>query len=254
MQVNDEIHQGKVAVITGGGRGFGKAFGTALAARGAHVVLADIDGAAAGSAAAEIAGQGGSASGMSCDVADEGGVAAVIDEVAAKHGGIDILVNNAGLHSAAYNKPSAELGIASLRRLFDVNVIGIYICSRAARPAMSGRVGAAVVNISSSAAYANRTAYGVSKLAVRGVTTQLAREFAADGIRVNAIAPGLIFTDTIRAELAHDEVARVMGQQILQREGEEQDIVDALLFLVSPAASFVTGETLRVTGGFALSV
>ena len=188
------------------------------------------------------------------DVADEAGVAAVIGDVAERHGGLDILVNNAGLHSAAYNKPSAEIGIAGLRRLFDVNVIGTYICSLAARPAMSGRPGAAIVNISSSAAYANRAAYGVSKLAVRGVTVQLAREFAADGIRVNAIAPGLIFTDTIRAELPKDEAARVMGQQVLPREGEERDIVDALLFLVSPAASFVTGETLRVTGGFALSV
>ena len=190
-----------MAVITGGGRGFGKAFGTALAARGAHVVLADIDAAAAAAAAAEIAGKGGSASAAACDVADEAGVAAMIDEVTAEHGGIDILVNNAGLHSAAYNKPSAEIGIAGLRRLFDVNVMGVYICSLAARAAMSGRDGAAVVNISSSAAYANRAAYGVSKLAVRGVTAQLAREFAADGIRVNAIAPGLIFTDTIRAEL-----------------------------------------------------
>jgi 3-oxoacyl-[acyl-carrier protein] reductase len=252
--MTDNVHQGKVAVITGGGRGFGKAFGIALAARGAHVVLADIDGAAAEAAAAEIAGKGGSASGAACDVADEAGVSAMIGEVAERRGGIDILVNNAGLHSAAYNKPSAELGIASLRRLFDVNVMGVYICSLAAQQAMSGRDGAAIVNISSSAAYANRAAYGVSKLAVRGVTAQLAREFAADGIRVNAIAPGLIFTDTIRAELPRDEVARVMGQQILRREGEEQDIVDALLFLVSPAASFVTGETLRVTGGFALSI
>jgi NAD(P)-dependent dehydrogenase (short-subunit alcohol dehydrogenase family) len=250
----DGLHEGKVAVVTGGGRGFGKAFGTALAARGAHVVLADIDAGAAREAAAEIAGKGGSASAAACDVADEAGVAAMMGAVTAEHGGIDILVNNAGLHSAAYNKPSAEIGIAGLRRLFDVNVIGVYICSLAARAAMSGRDGAAVVNISSSAAYANRAAYGVSKLAVRGVTVQLAREFAADRIRVNAIAPGLIFTDTIRAELARDEVTRVMGQQILPREGEEQDIVDALLFLVSPAASFVTGETLRVTGGFALSV
>jgi 3-oxoacyl-[acyl-carrier protein] reductase len=250
----DEPHQGKVAVITGGGRGFGQAFGAALAARGAHVVLADIDAAAAESAAAEIAAKGGSASAAACDVADEDSVAAVIDQVTARHRGIDILVNNAGLHSAAYNKPSAELGIASLRRLFDVNVMGTYICSLAARPAMSGRAGAAVVNLSSSAAYANRSAYGVSKLAVRGATTQLAREFAGDGIRVNAIAPGLIFTDTIRAELSPGDVTRVMGQQVLSREGEEQDIVDALLFLVSPAASFITGETLRVTGGFALSV
>jgi 3-oxoacyl-[acyl-carrier protein] reductase len=249
-----EIHRDKVAVITGGGRGFGQAFGAALAARGAHVVLADLDAAAAEAAAAEIAAKGGSASAAACDVADEDGVAAMIGEVADTRGGIDILVNNAGLHSAAYNKPSADIGIAGLRRLFDVNVMGVYICSLAARAAMSGRDGAAVVNISSSAAYANRAAYGVSKLAVRGVTAQLAREFAADGIRVNAIAPGLIFTDTIRAELARDELARVMGQQILPREGEERDIVDALLFLVSPAASFVTGETLRVSGGFALSV
>jgi 3-oxoacyl-[acyl-carrier protein] reductase len=249
-----DLHQGKVAVITGGGRGFGKAFGTALAARGAHVVLADIDADAAEAAAAEICSVGGSASAAACDVADEAGIAAMIDEIVATRGGIDILVNNAGLHSAAYNKPSADIGIAGLRRLFDVNVMGVYICSLAARPAMSGRNGAAIVNISSSAAYANQTAYGVSKLAVRGLTAQLAREFAADGIRVNAIAPGLIFTDTIRAELSRDVVTRVMGQQILPREGEEQDIVDALLFLVSPGASFVTGETLRVTGGFALSV
>ena len=256
--MTDEAHQGKVAVITGGGRGFGKAFGAALAERGAHVVLADIDGGAAAAAAAEICAaisdNGGSASAAVCDVADEAGVAAMFDAVAGEHGGLDILVNNAGLHSAAYNKPSAELGIAALRRLFDVNVMGVYICSLAARQAMSGRDGAAIVNISSSAAYANRSAYGVSKLAVRGQTTQLAREFAADGIRVNAIAPGLIFTDTIRAELASEDKTRVLGQQILPREGEERDIVDALLFLVSPASSFITGETLRVTGGFALSV
>jgi NAD(P)-dependent dehydrogenase (short-subunit alcohol dehydrogenase family) len=252
--MTDGVHQGKVALITGGGRGFGLAFGTALAERGAHVVLADIDGEAAAMAAARISGKGGSAWAVACDVADEAGVAAVLGEVSARYGGLDILVNNAGLHSAAYNKPSAELGLAGLRRLFDVNVLGVYICSLAARPAMSGRDGAVIVNLSSSAAYANRSAYGVSKLAVRGVTTQLAREFAADGIRVNAIAPGLIFTDTIRAELASEDKARVMGQQILSREGEERDIVDALLFLVSPAASFITGETLRVTGGFALSV
>jgi 3-oxoacyl-[acyl-carrier protein] reductase len=254
MRMTHETHLGKVAVITGGGRGFGKAFGSALAARGAHVVLADIDGDAAAAAAAEISANGGSAAAAACNVADEAGVAAVFGEIAAKHGGLDILVNNAGLHSAAYNKPSAELGIASLRRLFDVNVMGSYICSLAARQPMSGRNGAAIVNISSSAAYANRTAYGVSKLAVRGLTAQLAREFAADGIRVNAIAPGLIFTDTIRAELASEDVARVMGQQVLNREGEERDIVDALLFLVSAQSSFITGETLRVTGGFALSV
>ena len=252
MPEHDE-HQGKVAFITGGGRGFGKAFGAALSARGAHVVLADIDGAAAEAAAAELTAAGGSVTGVACDVADEVAVEAVMDEVAARHGGLDILVNNAGLH-AAYNRPFTELGLAKVRRVLDVNVMGVVICSLAAQRAMRGRTGAAIVNISSSAAYANRSIYGVSKLAVRGLTVSFAREFAADGIRVNAIAPGLIFTDTVRAQLPEAEAKRVLGEQILQREGEERDIVEALLYLVSSKASFVTGETLRVTGGFALSV
>ncbi|MEV2218445.1 glucose 1-dehydrogenase [Nocardia vinacea] len=246
-------HEGKIAVITGGGRGFGKAFGTALSELGVHVVLADIDGDVAASAAAELTAHGRNATGVACDVADEDGVAAMIDAVTERHGGIDILVNNAGLH-AAYNRPFTELGLAKVRRVFDVNVMGVVNCTLAAHKAMTGREGASIVNISSSAAYANRTVYGVSKLAVRGLTMSFAREFAPDGIRVNAIAPGLIFTETIRAELAPDEAERVMGQQILQREGEERDIVEALLYLVSSKASFVTGETLRVTGGFALSV
>jgi len=251
--LTDNEHQNKVAFITGGGRGFGKAFGAALAAQGAHVVLADIDGDVAAAAAAELTAGGGSAVGVVCDVADDARVGAVIDEVAQRHGGLDILVNNAGLH-AVYNRPFAELGLAATRRLFDVNVMGVIICTLAAKKAMSGRAGASIVNISSSAAYGNRAAYGVSKLAVRGLTVEFAHELAADGIRVNAIAPGLIFTDTIRAELAPSEAARVKGQQILEREGEERDIVEALLYLISSRASFVTGETLRVSGGFALSV
>lgn len=247
-------HQGRIAVITGGARGFGKAFGHGLAAQGAHAVLADIDGDAATAAAREIRAAGGAASGVACDVADEAQVATMIADVVARHGGIDILINNAGLHSAAYNAPMREMGLAKVRRLFEVNVMGVIICSLAARGAMSGRTNAAIVNISSSAAYSSGTAYGASKLAVRGLTMTLAREFAADGIRVNAIAPGLIFTDTIRAELPKQTVEGVMKQQILGREGEEKDIVEAMLYLVSPRAGFITGETLRVSGGFALSI
>ncbi|MCX4404730.1 SDR family oxidoreductase [Streptomyces sp. NBC_01764] len=246
-------YQGKVALITGGGRGFGKAFGEALSELGAHVVLADIDGDAAAEAAAELTARGRGATGVACDVADEDGVGAVVSEIAARHGGLDILVNNAGLH-AAYSKPFTELGLAKVRRVVDVNIMGTIICTMAAREAMKGRAGACVVNISSSAAYANRSIYGVSKLAVRGLTVSFAREFAADGIRVNAIAPGLIFTDAVRAQLSPAEAERVLAEQILRQEGREEDIVEALLYLVSSKASFVTGETLRVTGGFALSV
>jgi len=187
-------------------------------------------------------------------VADEASVAAMIDAVVAAHGGIDILINNAGLHSHAYNQPMAAMGLATVRRLFDVNVMGVIACALAARPAMAGREGASIINISSSASYSSGTAYGASKLAVRGLTMTMAREFAGDGIRVNAIAPGLILTDTIRAELPAATIAAIKGQQLLPREGEEADIVEAMLFLVSDRARFVTGETLRISGGFALGL
>jgi 3-oxoacyl-[acyl-carrier protein] reductase len=253
MHTNNEW-AGRVAVVTGGGRGFGQAFGEALAARGAQVCLLDIDGGAAAEAAIAIRARGGKADATSCDVADDARVAGVMAQIGAAHGGIDLLINNAGLHSAAYNEPMAVLGIEKLRRLFDVNVIAVASCSLAARALMRGRTGASIINISSSAAYSSGTAYGCSKLAVQGLTMTLAREFAGDGIRVNAIAPGLILTDTIRRELAPERLARITAQQLLACAGNEQDIVEAMLYLTSPRARFVTGETLRVSAGYALSI
>ncbi len=241
------------AVITGGGRGFGKAFGHALTACGAHVVLADIDGAAVDGAAAEIVATGGSASAFVCDVADEHQVRRMVDDTVSAHGGIDIYINNVGLHSAEFSVSMAATGVPRLRQLFDVNLMGTIIGTLAAAPHMKGRPNACIVNISSSAGYPCPTAYGVSKLAVRGETMTSAHELGRDGI-VNAIAPGLIFTDTIRAELPAAMVAGVMAQQVLDQEGEEADIVEAMLYLVSEKAKSVTGETLRVAGGFTLSI
>ncbi len=250
----DREHEGRIAVVTGGGRGFGKAFGHALAARGAHVVLADIEPAVGEEAAAEIRAAGGSASAFPVDVADELQAEALVADTVAKHGGIDIFINNAGLHSAAFNHPTATLGVAKLRRLMDVNVMGTIICTMAAAPAMKGRKGAAIMNISSMAAYGCGTAYGVSKLAVQGITMMSARELGPDGIRVNAIAPGLIFTETIRAELPPAVVEMVKGTQLINREGEEPDIVEMMLFLCSDRSSFITGETYRVSGGATLQI
>jgi NAD(P)-dependent dehydrogenase (short-subunit alcohol dehydrogenase family) len=247
-------YEGRIAVVTGGARGFGKAFAMALAERGAAALLVDIDAEAAELTAKELRASGLRAEAIGCDVADDSQVAAMVERVRAQHGGIDILINNAGLHSTEYNQSMGALGMQKLRRLFDVNVVALMSCSLAARALMAGRANACIVNISSSAAYGAVTAYGASKLAVLGLTMTLAREFAADGIRVNAIAPGMIGTETILAELKPEIVQRVLEGQILQRWGAEQDIVEAMLYLTSAKSSFVTGETLRVSGGFALQV
>lgn len=245
---------GRTAVITGGGRGFGKAFGVALAARSVHAVLVDLDGAAAEAAAAEIRASGGAATGLAGDVTDEARMGEVMAQAASFHGGVDILINNAGLHSHEYGQPILKLGLAKVRRLFEVNVIGVIGCTLAALPHMKGRAGASIVNISSSAAYLHGSAYGDSKLTVSGVTITLARELGPEGIRVNAIAPGLILTDTIAAELPPETKARVKAMQMIGDDGQEADIVEAMLYLTSPQARFVTGETLRVTGGMAAGV
>lgn len=248
----DKQRAGKTAVITGGGRGFGQGFGEALAAEGAHVVLVDIDGAAAEQAAAGIRAGGALATGLAGDVTDEARMAEIMAQAAAINGGIDILINNAGLHSDEYSQPVVAMGLAKTRRLFDVNINGTVLCTLAAWPHMRGRAGASMVNISSSAAHMGGTAYGVSKLAVAGLTIAFARELAP--VRVNAISPGLMLTDTIRAELPAEIMERVKAMQFLPDDGLPEHIVDAMLFLTSEKARFITGEVLRVTGGAAAGV
>jgi 3-oxoacyl-[acyl-carrier protein] reductase len=243
-------YSGKTAVVTGGGRGFGKAFGAALAQRGAVVALVDRDADAVRLAAKEI---GDAAMPFGGDVSDEAQIKAIMSEVAQARGGIDILINNAGLHSHEFSRPLAEMGVEKIRRLFEVNVIGTVACTLAAKPFMIGRTGASIVNIASAAAFQGG-GYGTSKLAVIGLTISFAREFGPEGIRVNAIAPGVILTDTIRNEMASETLSRIKALQFVSSDGEEQDIVEAMIYLTSPRARFVTGETLRVTGGFGAGI
>lgn len=246
--------QGRTAVITGGGRGFGKAFAEALCARGAHAVLVDVDGEAGEQAAAELATRQLSAQALQGDVTDETRMAEVIEQAAQRHGGIDLLINNAGLHSDEYGQPTRILGLAKIRRLFDVNVMGTVTCTLAAIPHMTGRPGANVVNIASMAAHLGGSAYGVSKLAVSGLTIAFASELGGEGIRVNAISPGMILTETIKAELPEATMNFVRAGQALKIDGAESDIVEAMLYLAGSGGRFVTGETLRVTGGMGAGV
>jgi NAD(P)-dependent dehydrogenase (short-subunit alcohol dehydrogenase family) len=243
----------KVAFVTGAGAGFGEAFSHALSAQGASVVLADIDGDAASRVAAAIVSKGGQALGVVCDVADEASVADAVSKATEAFGGVDILINNAGLHSAEYNQPIAALGMEKINRLFAVNVMGGIHCAMACRASMRARGGGVILNLASLAAYLNSTIYGVSKLAVRGLTVNLATELSADNIRVNAIAPGLVATETLQREMP-ELFERFAKTQLVHRNGQVDDIVEAMLYLCSTRSSFVSGETLKVAGGYAMQI
>jgi 3-oxoacyl-[acyl-carrier protein] reductase len=246
----------KVAVITGGAIGFGRAFGRALAAEGASIAVLDVDAPAAKIEAEALGASGHRAVAVECDVADEQQVDAAIATVVAELGGVDLLVNNAGKHLTKYNQPFSVLPRHEVRAVFEVNVMGVVNCTVACREPMRARGGGAIVNISSIAGRVGSSSpYAVSKLAVRGLTVAFARELAEDGIRVNAIAPGLMATENALADLDSAFVDHFVNElQLVKRLGTMDDIVDALVFLCGDRSTFITGETLQVSGGYPLSL
>jgi NAD(P)-dependent dehydrogenase (short-subunit alcohol dehydrogenase family) len=244
----------RTAVITGGAVGFGRAFARALVAEGANVVLADIDIETAERTAAELVSSGGRAIAVGCDVADTEQVDAAVATTEGQFGGIDIVINNAGLHLTKYNQPFGVLSRDEIRSLFDVNVMGVINVTLACRDSMRDRGGGVVLNISSMAGYMSATPYAVSKLTVRGLTVAFATELAPDRIRVNAIAPGLMNTENALADLPTPLIDQFVHKlQLVHRLGTMDDVVSAMLFLCSDEASFVTGETLKVSGGYPLN-
>lgn len=245
---------GKVLFVTGGAMGFGREFARRFAAEGAAVAVADIDLRGAQMVAEEIEAGGGTAVALDCDVADEQKARSAALQAAERLGGIDFLINNAGRHLLKYNQPFSRLSTNEIRSLFDVNLMGTIHCTLACAPAMRNRGGGSIVNIASIAGHSVASPYGVSKLAVRGLTMAFAHELAVDGIRVNAISPGLMATESAIAELPQAMVDHVRDElQLIHRVGEMQDIAAMALFLCSPGASFVTGETVKVSGGYPLS-
>lgn len=245
---------GKVLFVTGAAMGFGAAFARAFAAAGATAVVTDLNLEGAEAVAAEIVAAGGKAFALRCDVADENEVDRAFAEVIARAGGVDFLINNAGLHLTKYSQQFDQLTRAEIRALLDVNVMGVINCTLAAKASMAARGGGVIVNISSIAGYLSTSPYAISKLAVRGLTVAFAAELGAAKIRVNAIAPGLIATDSALADLPAEMFTSFANQyQQLKRRGEVEDIVNMAMFLCSPAASFVTGETIKVAGGYPMN-
>jgi 3-oxoacyl-[acyl-carrier protein] reductase len=193
--------------------------------------------------------------GVTMDVTDADAVQAAVAAAVDRFGGIDVLVNNAGVHLQHAQLPFTVEAVPQWRHVLEVNVLAVLTCSAAARGAMAGREGgAAIVNHSSMAAYAGGGAYGVSKLALNALTVSLAQAFADDGIRVNGIAPGLVDSEAA-VEWMNDPERQGIQQaliagQMLKRPGRMGDLADAALWLCSAEASFVTGQTILVDGGY----
>lgn len=243
--MTEHRYRGKSVVVTGAGHGIGLGYAAAFAAEGASVTIADIDGEAARDAADAIPGS----LAVEVDVADGDAVNAMVAAATDRFGGVDVLVNNAGLHMGRYNETST-LPLAEWRRLFDVNVFGAVLCAHACRASMIDRGGGVVCNQSSNSSYLGVGAYSISKLALNGLTLSLAQELAPDNIRVVGIAPGMVGSQAVLDRLEDVHKQAVLGAQLVKRWGQVDDLVATVLLLCSDQASFVTGQTVTVDGGF----
>jgi NAD(P)-dependent dehydrogenase (short-subunit alcohol dehydrogenase family) len=246
---------GKVAFVTGGAIGFGREFARALAAEGASIAIADIDLPAAEKTVLEFEGSGARAMAVPCDVTDDEEVERAVQAVTANFGGIDILLNNAGKHLSKYNQPFGALARHEVRALFDVNVMGVINCSLSCRDIMRERGGGSIVSMASISGHTPTTPYGVSKLAVRGLTIAFATEFADAGIRVNAVSPGLMGTESALADLPQATMDALVNQhQLIHRLITTGDVVPTVMFLCSDEASVITGQTIMISGGYPLGI
>lgn len=239
----------KVALVTGAARGIGLAAAKRFLADGWRVALLDIEGELLRAAVAALR-QPDDTLALTCDVSDAAGVAAAISAITDRFGRLDALVNNAGI---AVFTPVLETSDADWSRIMAVNLTGPFLCTKAAAPLMREHGGGAIVNITSiSAVRAStlRSAYGTSKAGLAHLTKQLAVELASLGIRVNGVAPGPV--DTAMAKAVHTPEIRADYHDAipLNRYGLEEELAEAIFFLCSDRASYITGQILAVDGGF----
>jgi NAD(P)-dependent dehydrogenase (short-subunit alcohol dehydrogenase family) len=240
--------QGKVAIVTGGAQGIGRAIAEALAREGARVVIADLHGANEAAAAFP------DGVGITADVADEASVQGLADEVVERCGTIDVLVNNAGLYASLEMRSFEQIPLEEWRRVMDVNVASMFLMSRAVVPVMRAAGGGKIVNISSGTPFRGvpfLLHYVTSKGAIVAFTRALAKELGKDNILVNCVAPG--FTMSAGVE-AHPEVIEKLrdvsvSARTIQRDQLPEDVTGAVVFLAGPGSDFITGQSIVIDGG-----
>jgi 2-keto-3-deoxy-L-fuconate dehydrogenase len=248
--------QGKTALVTGAGSGIGAAIARLFARQGAAVAAVDLDAAAAGRIAAEITGTGGTATGYHCDVTVAASVEALVRAVTAATPRLDILVNNAGIaHIGTIEQTTPE----DLDRVYRVNVVGFYLCARAAVPIMLAQGGGVILNMASIAALVglpDRFAYSVSKGAVLTMTRSIAVDYMKRGIRCNCICPARIHTPFVDGYLAANypgreaEMMKTLSEyQPIGRMGRPDEVAALALYLCSDESAFVTGQAYPLDGG-----
>jgi 3-oxoacyl-[acyl-carrier protein] reductase len=239
---------GQVAIVTGGGRGIGRAIAEKLAQRGVHVAIADINPDEAIEAAASLTQLGVKAMGIKLDVSKAEEVKKVFEDVRKEFNKIDILVNNAGITKDTLLLRMKEEDWDSV---IDINLKSVFLCSREAIREMSQRRYGRIVNISSVAAFMGNPGqanYSASKAGIVGLTKTIAREYASRGITVNAVAPG--FIQTAMTDVLPEKVKEEVKKQIpLGVFGTIEDVANAIVFLASPDSGYITGQVIHVNGG-----
>ncbi|HEY7065062.1 MAG TPA: glucose 1-dehydrogenase [Chloroflexota bacterium] len=248
---------GRVAIVTGGAQGLGRAMAEGLLHAGAAVVLYDCDAARGDAAARELAALGPTRF-VRGSVTEPDEVAAGVRSAVEAFGGVDVLINNAGLKSPpGGHRPAQEMDLAAWRTVLDVNLTGVWLCSRAVYAPMVARGGGSIVNIASiyglAAALLPNSPYCATKAGIMGLTRELAVEWASVGIRVNAIAPGYFATASSRehGHLADAAVsARIVENTPLGRIGDPAELQGTAIYLASAASAMVTGQTIVVDGGW----
>lgn len=248
---------GKVAIVTGGGHGLGKAYARRLAEEGAKVVVADIDEAAAKSAAEEIRVPGAGSSttiGVAVDVSKADSLQKMTDQALQNFDRIDVLINNAAIFATIpmSRLPFDEISEQEWDRLMEVNLKGVWLACRAVVPAMKRQAGGKIINIASGTAFKGRGGrihYVASKAGILGFTRTLAQEVGQHNINVNCVAPGSTLSEESPSEQTQQHRQRAAGSRALQRVQTPEDLVGAIAFFASGDSDFITGQTLVVDGG-----